>query len=187
MAAFFLAVATVRSRKQVDHKELVKVCESEATLLEYMFGAVAVGKAGASEQAAVQKCILTGSGKVDSTREELEEMFRGLAVHCAVRDEYRKLECYLEILEEEESDTEAPDTEAPDTEKSVKMEQAVKKELVKMEEAVKKEADDKEPRRRMYTSKGKNKEVDGLWWNRTFQKHPPGPISSFRSDGAPGV
>lgn len=171
--------------------------------MEYMFGAVAVGKAGASDQA-VEKRIVVDNGKVGPIRDRLEERFRALVVHCTVRDEYRKHECYLETFEPDESDTEEPDTEEPGTEEpgtegSVKME-AVKMEAVKTEaakmEAVETEAatteapeaDRERPsKKRRYSSTGKSKEVDVLRWNRTFQKHPPGPISSFLSEGTPAA
>ena len=176
--------------------------------MEYMFGAVAVGKAGASDQA-VEKRIVVDNGKVGPIRDRLEERFRALVVHCTVRDEYRKHECYLETFEPDESDTEEPGTEEPGTEGSVKMEavkmEAVKTEAAKMEavktEAAKMEAVETEAatteapeadrerpsKKRRYSSTGKSKEVDVLRWNRTFQKHPPGPISSFLSEGTPAA
>eukprot|EP00903_Cladosiphon_okamuranus_P014131 g13133.t1 len=121
----------------VDPDKLVEVCNSEAILKEYMFGAVSVG---VPEEQEGQKRILGDMG-VKANRDRLKGDFRMLMKHCEVRCEYREHECYLDSL--------GSDTEGSDTERSVK------------NGAVKKGAGDKQsrPKERRYRTKAREKDV----------------------------
>lgn len=162
MPAVLCTTHSARPQKQIDDEKLVEVCEAEATFKQYMLGVVEVG----DSEERVKKCIL-GDNNTKSSRDQLRWEFNMLLKHCEVRDEYRSHECYLETWREEESDTEDSETDG-----------FVKK------EAAEEGCDRKTHKKRKYT---KTKGVDVLRWSRTFQKHPPGPISSFLAGGTPGV
>lgn len=139
----FLFTVTGLSRKQVDHEKLIEVCESEATLMEYMFGTVMVGK---YEDPVKKKRILADS-TVKSTRDQLKWKFSALFEECRKRDGYRSPECHLEILPRE-TDTEEPASTEGDEHRSGA----------------------KRPKKKRRKTSGTDNDV--LRWDRTFTPGP---------------